>query len=131
MIIHKTVKFERMLHPQHVANFLRLKNMLLLTAAYLTGLGLFFLLTSAEASASIGIGKPNFSDLENMLIAYEKFMTGPFAKAAVISSIVVGMGAWLISPKEGFVGVAARITVAGVILMNATEIAKDFAFTAT
>ncbi len=84
-------------------------------------------LFAVEAWAGIPIGGTT-KDLENLITQYIDFLRGPFANTVILSSIISGMLAWLMFPKEGFVALAARLVVAGVVLANAMAIAKSLTF---
>ena len=54
--------------------------------------------------------------------AYSTFMSGTAGKAIMVGSVILAVGAWVMTPREGVVGVLVRLVAAGVVIMNAVAI---------
>lgn len=81
----------------------------------------FGLVTTAYAQSGPNIGSgggSGFSIMKRWLQNWVDFMSGPFAIAAVITSIILAYLAWAFMPKEGVVGPTVRVVVAGIVILN-------------
>ena len=81
----------------------------------LTGL---VITNTAFASYSIGSGTGGFTKITSLLQSWVDFMTGPYGKAIVAGSIILGVTAWAVLPKEGILGYAVRGAVVGAVVFN-------------
>jgi len=81
----------------------------------------FFSCVTTAYAQSVNIGSgggSGFSIMKKWLQNWVDFMSGPFAVAAVITSIIIAYCAWAFAPKEGVVGPTVRIVVAGIVILN-------------
>lgn len=62
------------------------------------------------------------ANLESFLKNFAKFMAGPVAMAGILSAIVVIFGGWVLAPKVGILGPGIRVLVAGIALVNSSEL---------
>jgi hypothetical protein len=53
-----------------------------------------------------------------VLNRYLNFAVGPIGTVVTACAILIGVGLWFFSPKEGIVGVVLRIVAAGCVLLN-------------
>lgn len=57
---------------------------------------------------------------------YTDFMTGPFGYAVVAIGIVVALAVYAIAPKEGIMGPALRVVIAGIGIINVITVLGSF-----
>lgn len=102
----------------HLKKLLSHKTSVVKTAVFAS---FFSCVTAAYAQGGVNIGNgggSGFSIMKRWLQNWVDFMSGPFAVAAVITSIIIAYLAWAFAPKEGVVGPTVRIVVAGVVVLN-------------
>lgn len=81
--------------------------------------GLLFANYSFADSYDIGTGGGSaFQTITNLLQDWVDFMTGPYGKAVVVGSIVIGVTLWAVAPREGILGFAIRGAIAGAVILN-------------
>lgn len=79
----------------------------------------FFMINTVNASTyNIGSGSGGFTNITTLLQSWVNFMVGPYGKAVVAGSIIIGVTAWAVMPKEGILGYAIRGAVAGAVVFN-------------
>lgn len=73
----------------------------------------------AQSGPNIGSGGgTGFSIIKRWLQNWVDFMSGPFAIAAIITSVIIAYVAWAFLPKEGLIGPTVRVVVAGIVVLN-------------
>ena len=60
--------------------------------------------------------------LEGFLKDFAKLMAGPVAMAGILAAIVVVFGGWVLAPKTSILGPGIRVMVAGIALVNSTDL---------
>ena len=89
----------------------RINIAILLTLAAMAG--------PAKAGPELGSGGGGtFAFFNELIQDWVDFMTGPYAKAAVIGSIILAFAGWSYAPKEGIMGHVIRIVVSGIVILN-------------
>lgn len=74
---------------------------------------------AAFAGVDIGSsGNAGFATIEAWLQAFVDFMDGPGGLAVVVVSIIVAVGAWMFSPKDGAMGPILRVVVGAIVVIN-------------
>lgn len=76
--------------------------------------------TAFASTYSIGTvaSSGGFSRIIALLQTWVDFMVGPYGKAVVVGSMIIGVTTWVVLPKEGILGYAIRAVVAGVVILN-------------
>lgn len=73
-----------------------------------------------------GGGGDLFAKAKEWFQNYVDFMSGPFGWAVVIVSAVVVLATWAAVPKEGIMGNALRVVVAGLGIVNVATVMGSF-----
>jgi len=67
-----------------------------------------------------GFSSGGFGKVTELLQGWVDFMVGPYGKAVVVGSMIIGVTTWAVLPKEGILGYAIRGAVAGAVILNVT-----------
>lgn len=101
----------------------------LAVSRFLGSVGIAMLVSTGNAFAGPPLpsgGGDLFAKAKAWFQFYVDFMTGPFGWAIVIVSAVIVLATWAIIPKDGFVGNALRVVVAGLGIVNIATVMGSF-----
>lgn len=65
-----------------------------------------------------GFSSGGFGKITQLLQSWVDFMIGPYGKAVVAGSFIIAVTVWAVAPKEGILGSAIRVAVAGAVILN-------------
>lgn len=86
---------------------------------YLSAVVLSLFSQLSAAATNIGsTGNTGFALMEQWLQNFVDFMDGPFGVAVVSVSVILAACVWMFMPREGWVGVTARVVTAGLVIIN-------------